>query len=275
MKSKIILLLLIFLLPVLAEAQSPAINKFYRNHKRDKGMMNANLPGWLVKLGVGIAHPFVDDEEARIALRMARKVGKTKFMVSEDYCNIDQGQYLKLLSGVKREGYEVLIQVRDDGENVTILSRERRGVIRNLLIVVREEDSFVLLSMKARIKLDDIADMINDVMELEKEKKEKKDKKHSTYFYTLENIKLKKSIKEIAEIRGLAEATIASHFIKIKNEFPDADLSFYRPSDALIKKVKKEFDLQKKGEAISLKNIYEGLNKKVSYVEIKLAVAFL
>jgi len=108
-----------------------------------------------------------------------------------------------------------------------------------------------------------------------KEKKSENSKKHSTYFYTLENIKLKKSIKEIAEIRGLAEATIASHFIKIRTEFPDADLSFYKPSDATFMKIKKEFDRQEKGTPISLKNIYEGLNKKVSYVDIKLAIAFL
>jgi len=108
-----------------------------------------------------------------------------------------------------------------------------------------------------------------------KEKRSENSKKHSTYFYTLENIKLKKSIKEIAETRGLSVATIAGHFIKIRNEFPEADLSFYKPSEAIFMKIKKELDRQEKGTPISLKNIYEGLNKKVSYVDIKLAIAFL
>lgn len=172
-----ILLLLLFLFPVLAEAQSPSINKFYREHKRDKGTINANLPAWLVKLGTGIASPFINDEEARIAFRLAKKVGKTKFLVAEEESRISQGQYMKLIRGVKKEGYEELITVRDDGENVTILTRMNKDKIRGLLIVVREEDSFVMLSMKTKIKPKHISNMINDFMALEKEKKKKKEKK--------------------------------------------------------------------------------------------------
>jgi Domain of unknown function (DUF4252) len=164
-----LLLILLMVLPVLAEAQSPAIRQFYRNHKRDKGMINATLPAWLVKLGVGIARPFVEDEEAKIALRLARKVGKTKFMVAEDECQISQGQYMKLLAGVKKDGFETLIEVRDDGENVSILSKEKKGTLRNLLIIVREEGSFVLLSLKTRIKAEDLERTINDILALEGE----------------------------------------------------------------------------------------------------------
>jgi Domain of unknown function (DUF4252) len=172
-----LLLILLMVLPVLAEAQSPSIRQFYRQHKKDQGMINATLPGWIIKLGVGIARPFVDDEEARIALDLARKVGKTRFMVSEDECYISQGQYMKLLAGVKKDGFEPLIQVRDEGENVTILSREKKGMLRNLLIMVRSDDSFVLLSLKTKIKPDDLAKMINDILKLKKEeqKEEKTD----------------------------------------------------------------------------------------------------
>jgi Domain of unknown function (DUF4252) len=163
-----LLLIMLMILPLLAEAQSPSIRQFYRNHKRDNGMINATLPGWVVKLGVGIARPFVDDEQAHIALDLARKVGKTRFMVSEDECHISQGQYMKLLAGVKKDGFETLIEFREDGENVSILCKEKRGMFRNLLIIVREEHSFVLLSLKTRIKPEDIGRMINDFMELEK-----------------------------------------------------------------------------------------------------------
>ncbi len=169
-----ILLLLLFLTPVIAEAQSPSINQFYREHKRDKGTINANLPGWLVKLGVGIARPFVDDEEARIALRLARKVGKTKFLIAEEESRISQGQFMKLIRGVKKDGYEEWVTVRDGGDNVTILTRMRKDMIKRMLIVVREEDSFVLLSMKTKIKAKHLSDMINDIMALEKEDEKNK-----------------------------------------------------------------------------------------------------
>jgi len=171
MNSKIFLLLL-FLFPIVLEAQSPSINKFYREHKRDKGTINASLPGWLIKLGVGIARPFVDDEEARIALRLARKVGKTKFLIAEeDEGRISQGEYMKLIRNVKKEGYEEWLTVRDEGDNVTILSRIKKDKINRMLIVVREEDSFIMMSMKTKIKPKHLSQMINDIMALEKEEK--------------------------------------------------------------------------------------------------------
>jgi ATP-dependent exoDNAse (exonuclease V) alpha subunit len=105
--------------------------------------------------------------------------------------------------------------------------------------------------------------------------KEKKAPKVSTYFTTLEYLRQKKSVDEIAEIRGLTPATIAGHFLKIRSDYPDEDLSFYKPSEKLIQRVKKVYDQQNKNEAISFKRIYEELNKKISYNDIKLAIAFI
>jgi hypothetical protein len=80
---------------------------------------------------------------------------------------------MKLISAVKKDGYEELITVRDEGSNVTILTRMKKDKIKRMLIVVREEDSFVLLSMKTKIKLKHISNMINDFMAKEKKKEEK------------------------------------------------------------------------------------------------------
>lgn len=83
------------------------------------------------------------------------------------------------------------------------------------------------------------------------------------------------SIKEVAELRGITEATIAGHFIKIRKDFPEADLHYYRPKKATIEKVRKVYNMQDKGNPISLKNVYEELNRKVNYNDIKLAIAFM
>ena len=105
--------------------------------------------------------------------------------------------------------------------------------------------------------------------------KEKKAPKVSTYNTTLDYLRQKKSLDEIAEIRGLTRATIAGHFLKIRSDYPDEDLSFYKPSDKLIQKVKKVFDQQNKSEVISFKKLYEELDKKIPYDDIKLAIAFI
>ena len=105
--------------------------------------------------------------------------------------------------------------------------------------------------------------------------KEKANKKLSTYEVTLIHLKTKKSLDEIAELRGLSRGTIAGHLIKIRKDHPKEDLSFYAPDDTILEKVKKVYDQQPKSAPISLNAIFKGLNGEISYDDIKLAIAFL
>jgi len=52
-------------------------------------------------------------------------------------------------------------------------------------------------------------------------------------------------------------------------------LSFYKPKNTILKKVKAVYDDQPKSAPISLNAIYGKLSGAVSYDDIKLAVAFI
>ncbi len=117
-----------------------------------------------------------------------------------------------------------------------------------------------------------------DKKEIEQNKKklkEKKTKKDNTYATTLAYLKQKKSLDRIAEERGLSVGTISGHLIKICKDYPNEDLSFYKPKPALLHKVENAYKQQPKGKPISLKAIFEILNGKVDYDDIKLALAFI
>jgi len=107
--------------------------------------------------------------------------------------------------------------------------------------------------------------------------KEKKAPKHTTYIITLSYLKQQLSLKEIAEERDLTPGTIASHLIKIRKDFPDENLSFYRPKKSLMNKVEKAYKLQNKDNEgrISIKAIYDELGGKISYEDVHLAIAFM
>jgi len=105
--------------------------------------------------------------------------------------------------------------------------------------------------------------------------KEKENGKLSTYETTLMHLKQRATLKEIADTRGLTVGTVAGHLIKIRKDYPEEDLSFYRPKGAIIKKVKAIYDAQPKTSPVSLNVIFKDLGGKVSYDDIKLAVAFL
>ncbi|MFP5470676.1 MAG: AAA family ATPase [Bacteroidia bacterium] len=119
-------------------------------------------------------------------------------------------------------------------------------------------------------------------IEIEQERIREKEKKqkNSTYDITKDYLSKKISISEIASARALTEGTVIGHIIKISHLYPDFSLSFYRPHESIIKKVKPHYIEQRKAitdthDTISLKQIHTKLNDELSYEDIKLAVAFL
>ena len=82
------------------------------------------------------------------------------------------------------------------------------------------------------------------------------------------------ALEKIAEERGLSTGTVAGHLIRLRTDHPKEDLDFYRPDEKLIEKVAQAAKKQKEGPP-SQKYIFEALGRKVSYDDIKLAVAFL
>jgi len=102
-----------------------------------------------------------------------------------------------------------------------------------------------------------------------------KTKKESTYDQTYELVKLGRSISEIAEERGMVEGTIASHIIRLKKQYPEANLSSYKPKKSIVDAVEIIYKSKPKNEPLSTKTIYDELNGKVNYTDIKLALAFI
>lgn len=100
-------------------------------------------------------------------------------------------------------------------------------------------------------------------------------KKDSTYEITYQYLKQKFSLEEIAEERGMTVGTICSHFIKIKKDHPEANLSHYKPSSTIVNQVEMAYKKTKTSDGVSLKTIHDTLNGKVSYQNIKLSLAFI
>lgn len=124
-----------------------------------------------------------------------------------------------------------------------------------------------------------------DKKELKKHRtqKEAKANKQNTFEVTKEMITEGKTLKAIAEERGMALSTIQGHIIKIAEKWPNTDISAYRPEDVLMTRIAKAYKKHDTGEEDKysgdgrLKSVYifNELKQKVDYGTIKLAYAFL
>lgn len=176
-------LLLVLFAVILSSCGSPkTARQFYNKHKRKEGVTNASIPGWLVWLGTGLAYHSVDNDEAKMGLKLAKKVKRLRFMKAEDRDVISKEEVNTFLTNLRSNKYEDLIMIRDHDQTVSVMIRDTETKIKNIMILVDQEDEFVFLSMKSRIKYKDLSDLINYYIndfkgeEPEKKKKKKKEK---------------------------------------------------------------------------------------------------
>lgn len=148
--------------------------QFYQTYKKQPGVVNFKLPGWVMWLGGGIAYNSIKNEQTKVAVRYARKIGKFRMMASEKGASIPESELNSFVNHIKSNGYEDLLQIDSPDASVHIMARDHKDKIKNLLLLVRDEDGFVFLDMKSRIKYSEISDLINYFIQMG-EKKEKEE----------------------------------------------------------------------------------------------------
>ena len=151
-------------LPALLSAQTHSINKFYNKYKHTEETMNFTIPGWIIRLGSSIAKNHVDEPQEKAALKLAKKIRKIKLLVMEDQNTVKPKDIQRLVDEVKaKDHFEELIYVRDGDTRVNMLIRNSSDMIENMLILVSEEDEFVMVSMKTRLRFDDLNEFLKSL----------------------------------------------------------------------------------------------------------------
>jgi len=166
MKS-ILLALMLLLLPAMAFSQTRTLNKFYRQHKSEKGVQNAKVPGWLIRMGGKIARNNVDGKQEKMARDLLKKFGSVRFMYAEDGPKIKQDDVRNLRKNLLKENFDDLIMIRQGQMDVQIMVQELDGVIENLLVFYNnpEDGEMAFISAKANISLEALSNMIKAGME--------------------------------------------------------------------------------------------------------------
>lgn len=62
-----------------------------------------------------------------------------------------------LSSTLKKDGYEVLLKIKDGGDNVEIYILEKSGLVKHLFLVAEDNDSMQLISLLGDIDLEKIS----------------------------------------------------------------------------------------------------------------------
>ncbi len=160
MKKYFLLIGLALLGVSILQAQHPAAD-FYRQYKREEGVRNFKIPGWLIWFGSGVAYDIVQDEDTKAVLRLARKVKKLRLMFAEDTNPISTTAVNHFVSESRRSGFADLIYFRDGQTTVNIMGKIKKDKFKDIVIMVQDEGEFVFFHMKSNIRMKHLSETIN------------------------------------------------------------------------------------------------------------------
>ena len=146
----------LLLVPFFGWGQNPAIQHFYDKYKSMEQVQDIKLQGWVLEL----ASEFSDEA---LGEQLLRKITQLRVLVMEAGNLVSPTEYRSLLRDVKRASFEELIKVKEEGQHVDLLIRERGDTITDVLVVISGTDGFVLLSLEGALKFSDLNDLNIDV----------------------------------------------------------------------------------------------------------------
>jgi hypothetical protein len=170
MRILLILITIFLFSPDCIDAQPRYINKFINKHKNKADAFAFTFPGWLIKKGGKIATKHTEgDPDAQEALKLLKYVKKMRMIVIEENNPIEDGDIQNLMMKMKDDSFEDYIIVRHKENRVNFMAREKNNVIKDLVFFVNADDTFVLMTMKTNITVEQLEDLDLKFLKEEKE----------------------------------------------------------------------------------------------------------
>ena len=148
MKNLITLSIAILFTGTTLSAQTLATEMLYQKYRGEEGVVSLWLPGIAMKFAASIADLEYEEEA------FLRSIRSLRVLTIEDndlYPGVNFAREVNIHNG--RNGYQVLVQVHSDGEDVLILGKEKRGKLKDMLILVGGEEN-VMVHLKGRMHAD-------------------------------------------------------------------------------------------------------------------------
>lgn len=135
----------------------------YWKYKDYDGAIAVSVPRWATFIGSA----FVDEKEDR---RLVRKIRKVKVLFFEDKSPFTQRDLKRFRKKARHRNLDELATVRSGKTYVSILAKERRNVIRKVVVFVNSPDGSGLVTVRGKFRINDL----NRVIEKSREEGKKK-----------------------------------------------------------------------------------------------------
>lgn len=152
---KRIICILTALLLMTTSGMAQTVNSLFNRYEDKPGAEYRNLGPLLM----GFVKTFAADksEEGRVI----KSVKSIKVLDLEECSPEVKREFAQKARNLKPWGMELLVQVKDEDDNVSIWGKTRRNTVRQLLIVTDDK----MVRIKGKFDLDKIANMLNSAQQ--------------------------------------------------------------------------------------------------------------
>lgn len=151
----------VLLLSISAHAQNDAISTYFDQYLDDENFTVVFVSGKMFSMISKVDIDELKDEEAQIIMDVAKDIKGLRVLVTEENPKEYYKEARKLIN--VNDGYEVLLTVRDKGDNVNFWIKEQNNVIEELFLLVGSEDEFVMVSFLGKLDLNKIAQLAEKI----------------------------------------------------------------------------------------------------------------
>jgi Domain of unknown function (DUF4252) len=145
--------------PLSMTAQNNAIEKFFNQYMDDEAFTVVHVTPKMFSM---IAKLDIKDKDYADAKAVLQDLRGLWILTTENNPKAPQ-LYKEATSKINTTEYELLMTIRDKGDNVRFWTKESNGVISELLMLVGEPTEFTLISFVGKIDLDKISKMANKI----------------------------------------------------------------------------------------------------------------
>jgi len=146
--KKILLIAILIALAAPLLSQPAGVDRLYYTYKGEKGVVSLRIPGFLLRLAGCIAD--LDPAERQLV----RSLRSVTILTIEDNTHYPGLNFTDEVNVNRmRGGYQLLMEVHQEGEDVVIAAREQNGKIRDLILLVGGNEN-VLVRVRGRMNSD-------------------------------------------------------------------------------------------------------------------------
>lgn len=175
---KKVMLGVVMMLSVAAQAQNDVIAKFFNKYDGDESFSKVSISGKMFSMMANIDG---NTEEEKAMIGAISKIKGLKILKKDDARN-SRELYKEALSMVPAGQFEELMTVRDKDKDMKFFTKESGGKISELVMVLGGNEEFLVMSLFGEIDLKEMGKIgksvnIDGLQNLDKMKDKVKDKK--------------------------------------------------------------------------------------------------